>query len=33
MNKYEIIDCDGNIVDIISANNERQALCFYLMKH
>jgi hypothetical protein len=31
--KYEIIDCDGNIVDIVSANNERQALCLYLMKH
>lgn len=30
---YEIIDCYGNRCELIRADNERQALCLYLMNH
>ena len=30
---YEIIDCYGKRYDLIRAENERQALCIFLMNH
>lgn len=30
---YEIIDCNGIHYEYIRANNERHALCIYLMNH
>ena len=33
MEVFEIVDCNGNIVEYVQANNERQALCIYLTNH
>lgn len=30
---FEIVDYCGNIIEYVSANNERQALCIYMMNH
>ena len=33
MNTFEIVNHNGKIIEYINAENERQALCMYLMKH
>ena len=33
MKVFEIIDYCGNNVGYVNANNEKQALCMYLMNH
>lgn len=33
MKTYEIITVNGDIIEHISAKDERQALCIYLMSH
>jgi hypothetical protein len=30
---FEIVSVDGDIIGYVIAENERQALCIYLMKH
>ena len=33
MKKFKIINSDGEMLEMVFANNERQALCIYLMNH
>lgn len=30
---FEIVDYCGNVIEYVGANNERQALCTYVMNH
>ena len=33
MHIYEIVNCYGDIVEYIRADNEKQALCIYIANH
>lgn len=33
MKVFEIVNINGSVIEYVRADNERQALCIYLMKH
>lgn len=33
MHIYEIVNCDGKVIEYVRANTEKQALCIYIANH
>lgn len=33
MHIYEIVDCNGKVVEYVRASTEKQALCIYIANH
>ena len=33
MHIYEIVNCNGEVIEYVKANTEKQALCIYIANH